>query len=102
MNTNIKVIGLTQLRIKPESAAREADALITQPSEPLKVQKRIYANQTMLTLTQKSQHNLFLKQGNSKLHRILLTHFKKLEIKRFCVIINKKFTLSKEISQTLT
>ena len=31
VNTNIKVIGLTRLGIKPESTAAEADALTTQP-----------------------------------------------------------------------
>ena len=33
MNTNIKVIGLTRIGIKPESTAPEADALTTRPSE---------------------------------------------------------------------
>ena len=33
MNTNVKVIGLTRLGIKPESTAPEADALTTRPSE---------------------------------------------------------------------
>ena len=37
MNTNFKVIGLTQLGIKPGSTGPEADALTTQPSELLKV-----------------------------------------------------------------
>ena len=33
MNTNFKVIGLTQLGIKPESTVPKADALTTWPSE---------------------------------------------------------------------
>ena len=33
MNSNSKVIGLTRLRIKPKSAAPEADALNNRPSE---------------------------------------------------------------------
>ena len=33
VNTTFKVIGLTKLGIKPESAAPEADALTTRPSE---------------------------------------------------------------------
>ena len=33
VNSNFKVIGLTRLRIKPESTAQEADALTTRPSE---------------------------------------------------------------------
>ena len=33
MNTNIKVIDLTPLEIKPESTAPEADALTTRPSD---------------------------------------------------------------------
>ena len=33
MNTNFKVIGLTQLGIKPKSSALEADALTTRLSE---------------------------------------------------------------------
>ena len=37
MNTNFKIIGLTQLEIKPESTAPETDAITTQPSELLKV-----------------------------------------------------------------
>ena len=36
MNTNSKVIGLTRLRMKPESPAPEADALSTRPSELLR------------------------------------------------------------------
>ena len=36
MNTNFKVIGLTRLAIKPESAAPETDALTIWPSELLK------------------------------------------------------------------
>ena len=35
MNTKFKVIGLTQLGIKPKSTATEADALTTRPSELL-------------------------------------------------------------------
>ena len=35
MNTNFKVIGLTCLRIEPESAAAETDALTTRLSELL-------------------------------------------------------------------
>ena len=35
MNINFKVIGLTRLGIKPESAAPEADAFITPTSELL-------------------------------------------------------------------
>ena len=35
MNTNFKVIGLTQFGIKPKSTAPEADALTTRPSEQL-------------------------------------------------------------------
>ena len=35
MNTNFKIIGLTQLGIKPESTAPDADALTTWPSELL-------------------------------------------------------------------
>ena len=35
MNTKFKVIGFTQLGIKPESTAREADALTIRPSELL-------------------------------------------------------------------
>ena len=35
MNANFKVIGLTRLGIKTQSAAPEADALTTQPSELL-------------------------------------------------------------------
>ena len=33
VNTNFKVIGLTQLVMKPEATAPEADALITRQSE---------------------------------------------------------------------
>ena len=36
MNTNVKVIGLTRLGIKPKSTVPEADALTTRPFEPLK------------------------------------------------------------------
>ena len=35
MNTNFKIIGLTRLKIKPESAARKVDALTTRSSELL-------------------------------------------------------------------
>ena len=38
MNTNVKVIGLTRLGIKPKSTvAPEADALTTRPSELLEI-----------------------------------------------------------------
>ena len=33
VNTNFKVIGLTRLRMKPESTAPETDALTTRPSD---------------------------------------------------------------------
>ena len=36
VNTNFKVIGLTQLKTKPESTAAEADTLTTRPSKLLK------------------------------------------------------------------
>ena len=36
VDTNFKVIGLARLRIKPEYAAPEADALTTRPPKPLK------------------------------------------------------------------
>ena len=42
MNTNFKVIGLTQLGIKPKSTAPEADALTTQPSELYVVQEQLF------------------------------------------------------------
>ena len=35
VNTNVEVIGLTPLGIKPESTAPEADALTTRSSEVL-------------------------------------------------------------------
>ena len=35
MNTNFQVIGLTELEIKPQFTAPEADALTTRPSELL-------------------------------------------------------------------
>ena len=35
MNTNLKVIGLTRLVIKPKSTAPESDAITTGPSELL-------------------------------------------------------------------
>ena len=33
MNSNVKVIGLTRLGMKPESTASETDVLTTRPSE---------------------------------------------------------------------
>ena len=35
MNTNVKVIGLTRLGVKPESTAPEVDVVTTRPSELL-------------------------------------------------------------------
>ena len=52
MNTNFKVIGLTQLGIKPESTAPEADALTTQPSELL---CRVYIATTFTILRNREQ-----------------------------------------------
>ena len=46
MNTNLKVIGLTRLGIKPESAAQEADALTTRPSKLFFFKNASKLNQT--------------------------------------------------------
>ena len=48
MNTNFKVIGLTRLRIKPESAATEADAFITRPPELLLIRVSFSKQREML------------------------------------------------------
>ena len=41
MNTNFQVIGLTRLRIKPESTAPEADAVTIRPSELLNARRSV-------------------------------------------------------------
>ena len=58
MNTNFKVIGLTQLEINPKSTAPEADALTTRPSELL--MPAMPTSVTAPTLETNSDFNLSL------------------------------------------
>ena len=44
MNTNVKVIGLTRLRIEPKSTALEVDNLTTRPSELSKYFRSVVLN----------------------------------------------------------
>ena len=50
MNTNLKVIGLTRLEIKPESTAAKADALSTRFVELLPSPTGIFGNQLQESL----------------------------------------------------
>ena len=50
MNTNLKVIGLTRLEIKPESTTAKADALSTRLAELLPSPTGISGNQLQESL----------------------------------------------------
>ena len=50
MNTNLKVIGLTRLEIKPESTTAKADALSTRFVELLPTPTGMFGNQLQESL----------------------------------------------------